>query len=101
MNTCQHLLIQHGLDYDRSAEAEQNLQINRELFTLELTNVADLSRFLNWELSHLQTLTDLAAQLRRLITVQEFRPTHEVRRSLEQMLTPKQQLSAQQLNSLD
>jgi len=54
--------------------------------------LGDLSRFLNWEISHLQTISDLAAQLRRLISVQEFKPMGDVRRSLEQMLTPQQQL---------
>ena len=42
------------------ADNENNLRLNRELFALELTNLTDLSRFLNWEVSHLQTIADLA-----------------------------------------
>ena len=40
---------------------ENNLRLNRELFSLELTNLTDLSRFLDWEVSHLQTISDLAS----------------------------------------
>ena len=65
-----------------------NEKLNRELFELELNNASDLGRFLNWEISHIVTITDLAAQLKRLITVQEFRPTTEVRRILETMMSP-------------
>jgi len=82
-------------------DAENNLRLNRELFSLELKNLGDLSRFLNWEISHLQTVSDLASQLRRLITVQEFKPMGEVRRALEQMLTPQQVLQSQTVSSLD
>ena len=57
--------------------------LNRELFSLELTNLTDLSRFLDWECSHLQTIADLANQLRRLISVQDFVPATEVRVQLE------------------
>lgn len=64
------------------------MRLNQELFGLELNNLTDLSRFLNWEISHIQTISDLASQLRRLISVQEFRPCAEVRRQLEQMLSP-------------
>ena len=39
---------------------EENMRLNRELFQLDLTNLTDLSRFLNWEVSHLQTIADLA-----------------------------------------
>lgn len=45
--------------------------------------MADMSRFLNWEISHLQTIADLAAQLQRLIAAQEFKPTGDLRRQLE------------------
>lgn len=41
------------MDYDQNVETENNLKLNRELFGLELTNMADMSRFLNWEISHL------------------------------------------------
>ena len=77
------------------------MRLNRELFALELTNMTDLSRFMNWEISHLQTISDLASQLRRLISVQEFKPVAEVRRSLEQMLSPKQAMQAQSIYSLE
>lgn len=63
------MLISQGMEYDAQAEAETNMRLNRELFALELANVTDLSRFLNWEISHLQTISDLASQLRRLISV--------------------------------
>ena len=76
------------MDYDQSRETEQNLKLNRELFGLELTSMADMSRFLNWEISHLQTIADLAAQLQRLIAAQEFKPTGDLRRQLEQMISP-------------
>ena len=66
---------------------ENNLRLNRELFSLELANLTDLSRFLDWEVSHLQTISDLASQLRRLISVQDFIPAVEVRGQLEQLLT--------------
>ena len=91
------MLISQGMEYDAQAEAENNMRLNRELFALELANVTDLSRFLNWEISHLQTISDLASQLRRLISVQEFKPVAEVRRSLEQMLSPKQAMQATQI----
>lgn len=61
------MLISQSMDYDQNRETEQNLKLNRELFGLELTSMADMSRFLNWEISHLQTIADLAAQLQRLI----------------------------------
>ena len=77
------------------------MRLNRELFGLELTNLTDLSRFLNWEISHVQTISDLASQLRRLISVQEFKPIAEVRRSLELMLNPQQLIQAQQVNSIE
>ena len=99
VNTCQHLLISQN-DYDEH-DAENNLRLNRELFALELKNLGDLSRFLNWEISHLQTVADLASQLRRLISVQEFKPMVEVRRSLEQMLSPQQVLQAQAMSSVE
>ena len=51
--------------------------------------MADLGRFLNLEISHLQTINDLAGQLQRHIAVQEYRPISEVRQSLEQMLLPQ------------
>ena len=89
INTCQHLLISQGMDYDNQLDSENNMRLNRELFGLELTNLTDLSRFMNWEISHLQTISDLASQLRRLISVQEFKPAAEVRRQLEQLLSPK------------
>ena len=38
---------------ENRADNENNLRLNRELFALELTNLTDLSRFLNWEVSHL------------------------------------------------
>ena len=88
INTCQHMLISQSMDYDQSRETEQNLKLNRELFGLELTSMADMSRFLNWEISHLQTIADLAAQLQRLIAAQEFKPTGDLRRQLEQMISP-------------
>ncbi len=53
INTCQHLLISQGLDYDQQVDSENNLHLNRELFSLELNSLGDLSRFLNWEISHL------------------------------------------------
>ena len=34
-------------------ENENNLRLNHELFSLEMSNLTDLSRFLNWEVSHL------------------------------------------------
>ena len=86
-------------------EYDENNQIvdssNRNLFDLDVENVGDLSRFLNWEISHLQTIADLAAQHRRLIASQEFRPILEVRRILEKLLTPQQILQAQKIQSLD
>ena len=82
------------MEYDSKNESEQNLRLNRELFALELSNLGDLSRFLNWEVSHLQTIADLASQLRRLISVQDFKPMGDVRRSLEYMLTPQQQMQS-------
>jgi hypothetical protein len=69
INTCQHMLISQGMDYDNQIDTENNMRLNRELFSLELANLTDLSRFLNWEISHLQTISDLASQLRRLISV--------------------------------
>ena len=83
INTCQHLLISQSMEYDQNLETEKNLKLNRELFGLELTSMADMSRFLNWEISHLQTISDLASQLRRLISAQEFKPTGDLRRQLE------------------
>lgn len=68
------------MEYDQNLETEKNLKLNRELFGLELTSMADMSRFLNWEISHLQTISDLASQLRRLISAQEFKPTGDLRR---------------------
>ena len=59
------------------------MHLNRELLNLELSNLSDLSSFLNWEISHLQTIFDLASQLRRLISVQEYKPAAEVRQQLE------------------
>ena len=53
INTCQHMLISQSMDYDQKMENENNLKLNRELFGLELTNMADMNRFLNWEISHL------------------------------------------------
>ena len=61
-------------------------KMNRELFELELSKASDLGRFLDTEISHIDTLTNYASQLKRLITVQEFRPTTEVRRILETMM---------------
>ena len=66
------------------------MRLNRELFSLELTNLTDLNRFLDWEVSHLQTISDLANQLRRLISVQDYIPAVEVRGQLEQLLTQEQ-----------
>ena len=63
------MLISQGMDYDNQIDTENNMRLNRELFSLELANLSDLSRFLNWEISHLQTISDLASQLRRLISV--------------------------------
>ncbi len=63
------MLISQGMDYDNQIDTENNMRLNRELFSLELANLTDLSRFLNWEISHLQTISDLASQLRRLISV--------------------------------
>lgn len=83
INTCQHMLISQGMDYDNQIDTENNMRLNRELFSLELANLTDLSRFLNWEISHLQTISDLASQLRRLISVQEYKPAAEVRQQLE------------------
>ena len=83
---CQHLLIKQGMQQDENLNL--NSEQNRELFELEIMNGSDLGRFLNWEISHIMAVTDLASQLKRLITVQEFRPTTEVRRLLEQMMTP-------------
>ena len=83
INTCQHMLISQSMEYDQNLETEKNLKLNRELFGLELTSMADMSRFLNWEISHLQTISDLASQLRRLISAQEFKPTGDLRRQLE------------------
>ena len=77
------MLISQGMDYDNQIDTENNMRLNRELFSLELANLSDLSRFLNWEISHLQTISDLASQLRRLISVQEYKPAAEVRQQLE------------------
>lgn len=77
------MLISQSMEYDQNLETEKNLKLNRELFGLELTSMADMSRFLNWEISHLQTISDLASQLRRLISAQEFKPTGDLRRQLE------------------
>ena len=74
------MLISQSMEYDQNLETEKNLKLNRELFGLELTSMADMSRFLNWEISHLQTISDLASQLRRLISAQEFKPTGDLRR---------------------
>ena len=38
-----------------------NNRLNRELFELELMNASELGKFMNWEISHIQTITDLAA----------------------------------------
>ena len=54
------MLISQSMEYDQNLETDKNLKLNRELFGLELTSMADMSRFLNWEISHLQTITDLA-----------------------------------------
>ena len=72
VNRCQQMLIvksgaSAGVDdpelNERSnrQDNENNLRLNRELFSLELTNLTDLSRFLDWEVSHLQTISDLAS----------------------------------------
>lgn len=101
INTCQHLLISQGLDYEYEVDQQNNMRLNQELFGLELSNLTDLSRFMNWEISHLQTISDLASQLRRLISVQEFRPSSDVRRQLEQMLSPQQVVNAQKIGTLE
>ena len=61
IHTCQQLLIDSEIDYAAKKDQEQNKRINRELFALELGNLGDLSRFLNWEISHLQTIADFAS----------------------------------------
>ena len=38
-----------------------NMQQNQELFSIEQTSLSDLRRLLNREVSHLQTITDLAS----------------------------------------
>ena len=45
--------MSHGMDYDGELDIQNNLRLNRELFSLELVNQTDLSRFLTWEVSHL------------------------------------------------
>lgn len=62
INLCQHLLIKKGLDSQNDLDQQQNEieQSNRNLFDLDCENVGDLSRFLNWEVSHIQTIADLA-----------------------------------------
>ena len=90
ISKCQQQLMSHGMDYDGELDIQNNLRLNRELFSLELVNQTDLSRFLTWEVSHLQTINDLANQLRRLISVQDFQSVTEVRRQIESMLSPQQ-----------
>ena len=54
INICQHMLISQGMDGTNEGVNDiSNLQLNRELFSLELANLGDLSRFLNWEISHI------------------------------------------------
>lgn len=57
------MLIKKGIE--NMNEYDENNQVadasNRNLFDLDVENVGDLSRFLNWEISHLQTISDLAA----------------------------------------
>lgn len=53
INMCQHLLISQGMDSDYTIDNENNKRLNQELFGLELSNLTDLSRFLNWEISHI------------------------------------------------
>ena len=63
INLCQHLLIKKGLEdmNETGLPNEVTEQSNRNLFDLDVENVGDLSRFLNWEISHLQTINDLAS----------------------------------------
>ena len=91
INLCQRLLIKKGIENQDEFESpnEMSEPDSKELFALDLENLGDLSRFLNWEISQLCTITDLANQLRRLIVSQEFRPILEVRRALEKLLPPQ------------
>ena len=73
VNRCQQLLIAKAnasgdnaddpetSERNNRIDNENNHMLNRELFSLELTNLTDLSRFLDWEVSHLQTIADLAS----------------------------------------
>ena len=48
----------------------------------------------------MQTISDLANQLRRLISVQDYIPAVEVRGQLEQLLTQEQLIQAEEITDL-
>jgi len=58
------------------------MSLNRQLFALEMNSMTDVTRFFNFEISHLNTISDLAAQLRRLISVHEFRSINDLQNQL-------------------
>ena len=62
INLCQRLLIKKGIENQNEFESPNEMSDpdSKELFALDLENIGDLSRFLNWEISQLCTITDLA-----------------------------------------
>ena len=92
INMCQQKLLSDGsaLDVDQQQDNEANMSLNRQLFAVEMNSMTDVTRFLNFEISHLNTISDLAAQLRRLISVHDFRSVNDLQNQLQQMLSPQQ-----------
>ena len=67
---------------------EPAVEADGDLFEFEFGPISEMSRFLSWEIMHLQTITDVVNDLKQIIIADEFKSTASIKATLEKLLTP-------------
>lgn len=72
-----------------AATQQKEVKADNDLFELEFGPLCEMSRFLSWEIMHLQTINDVVRDLEDIISQFEFKSVHQLRPILEKLIPPK------------
>ena len=83
IGSCQQMLLRDTVPNSIEIKADN------DLFELEFGPLSDMSRFLSWQIMHLQTINDVVKDLEEVIDQFEFKSVVLLRPALEQLIPQK------------
>ena len=86
IGNCQQMLMRETGAYKKEEKQQNN---DCDLFELEFGPLSEMSRFLSWEIMHLQTINDVVKDLEEVIDQFEFKSVVLLRPALEQLIPQK------------